>query len=112
MCGGGVAPLMQKVGYVVVEGDIIVCLLVLSRLCYTSGIVFGLPVGGPSKLMGILEEEDGGIHPFRPSFRSIECTLLALAATPLQWNDSMGMVQYLFHVVYKTVCAPPPISLV
>ena len=61
MCGGGLAPRTQGVGCVVVVGDVIVCLLVL-----TIGIVCGLPVGLwwlveiPLR-MGLLEEEDGAV---------------------------------------------------
>ena len=91
---------MQEVDCVVVEEvwwnviDVIVNLLVLTRLCCTIGIVCGrLPVVGQNFL------ENGRMvwcccgcvlaPPFWPSFRSIEhikCTLLALAATPLQWT--------------------------
>ena len=87
---------MQEVDCVVVVGewwnvnDIIVCLLVLSRLCCTSGSVCGLPVGFRWSVnifwrMGVLEEQDdalGVICPW-PSFRSIgyiKCTLPSLAA--------------------------------
>ena len=51
LCGGGFAPPMQEVGFVVVVvvwwnvTDVIVWLLVLSRMCCTSGIVCGLPMG-------------------------------------------------------------------
>ena len=47
---------MQEVGCEVVVGDIIVCLLVLSRLCST---VCGLPV--VSWRMGVLDEQDGAV---------------------------------------------------
>ena len=70
--GGGFAPRMQELGCVVVVGvwwnviDVIVCLLVLSRLCCTSGIVCGLPVGFRwsvkiSWRMGVFEKQDGAV---------------------------------------------------
>ena len=49
---------MQEVGCVIVMGvwwnviDVIVCLLVLSWLCCTSGIVCELAFGGRSKFLG------------------------------------------------------------
>ena len=63
---------MQVVGCVVVVGvwwnatDIIVWLNVLSRLCCTIGIVFGLSVGFRwsvriSWRIGLLEEQDGAV---------------------------------------------------
>ena len=47
LCGGGLAPPTQEVGSVVVVGvwwNVIVCLLVLTRLCHTISTVCGLPV--------------------------------------------------------------------
>ena len=44
----------------------------------------------------------------------VKCTLPALAATPLQLNESK-VIFYLmdvYHELYKVICAPPPISLV
>ena len=67
MCGGGFSPPTQKIGHVVMVGvwwnviDVLVCLLVLSRLCCTSSIVCEIPVGlvKISRRKGILEEQDG-----------------------------------------------------
>ena len=47
LCGDGFAPPMQLCGWNVID---IVCLLVLSRLCCTIGIVCGLPVVGQNFL--------------------------------------------------------------
>ena len=50
LCEGGVAPPTQEVSCVIVIGvwwngtDVIVCILMLSRLCYVSGNVCGLLV--------------------------------------------------------------------
>ena len=50
LCGGGVAPPTQGVGGAIVLGvwcsgtDVIVCILMLSRLCCVSGNVCGLSV--------------------------------------------------------------------
>ena len=45
LCGGGFVPPTQEVVVVGVVIDVIVCLLVLSKLWCTIGIVCGLPVG-------------------------------------------------------------------
>ena len=76
----------------------IVCLLVLSRLCCTIGIVCGLPVGFRwsveiSFRTGLLKEQDGAVVgvfwplssvPASGPLSVLKYTLLALAATPLQ----------------------------
>ena len=94
-CGGGVGPPTKEVGCVIVMGnvvDVMVCLSLLSRLCCNSGIVCGLLVGfqlsvKTSRRMGALEQYDGAVVGVSWPLQSIEymkCTLLALAATPLQ----------------------------
>ena len=96
LCGGGVVPPTQEVGRAIVlcsGTDIIVCVLMLSRLCCVCGNVRGLPAGFQlsvkfSLKTGVLKEQDGaalGIlaPPFWPSFWYIKVTL---AATPLQWT--------------------------
>ena len=118
---GELAPPTQEVGCVVVVWwnviDVIVCLLVLTRLCCGSGIVYGLPV--VVKIywrMGLLEERDGAVVGV---FWSIKCTLPALyscnspAVDVIEWE--WLVIFYLVdvcHVVYKVICGPPPISLV
>ena len=53
---------MQEVGSVVVVGNVIDVILVLTRLSCTIGIVCGLPVVGRiSWRMGCLEVQDGGV---------------------------------------------------
>ena len=47
--------------------------------------------------------------------QSIECTLSALAATAdvIEWEWLVTFyLMDVFHVVYKVICAPSPISLV
>ena len=81
---------MQEVGCVVVVGvwwnviNVIVCLLVLTRLCCTIGIVCGLLVGYQwsveiSWRMGLLAEEDGAVFWPLPS---------GLASSPLSILDA------------------------
>ena len=90
LCGGSVAPPTQEVGRTIVLGvwwsgtDIIVCILILLRLCCVSGNVCGLPVGfrwsvNFSWRVGVLEEQDGvvlGVYWPLPSdldsFQSLE----------------------------------------
>ena len=79
LCGGGLAPPTQEVGCVVVVIDVIVCLLVLTRLCCTT--VCGLP---EAKFLREWTWWCCGCVLAPP----IKCTLPALAATPLQWNES------------------------
>ena len=105
LCGVGVAPPTQEVGCAIVLGvwwkgtDLIVCILMLSRLCCDSGNVCGLPVGFCGKSIFFDWEWASGWCYFGspPSFRSLEYskwTLLALAATPLQhtWLNGRGWI--------------------
>ena len=103
MCAGGVAPPTQEVGRAIVlwvwwsGTDVIVCILMLSRLCCVSGNVCGLPVGFRwsvkfSLRTGVLEEQDGVVFgvswPLPSSHWST--SLPALGATPLQQTRLNG----------------------
>ena len=110
LCGGGFAPPTQEVDCVVVVGvwwNVIVCLLVLTRLYCTIGIVCGLLVGFRQSVkiswwMGILEEQDGAVvgvfwpRPASGPLSIIKCTLPALAVTLLQrtWLNGYFLVVY------------------
>ena len=52
--------------------NVIVYLLVLSRLCCTSGIVCGLLVGFCQNFLDVLEQDGEVVVVFWPIFRSIE----------------------------------------
>ena len=101
LCGGGLALPTQEVGCV--------------GVCHCVGFVCALPVGfwlsvEISWRMGPLEEQACSC-PSLPA-QSIEYIKCTFPATPLQWTWLWLVNFYLFHVVYKVICAPQPISLV
>ena len=99
LCGDGLAPPMQEVSCVVMVGH--VCLLVLTRLCCTIGFVCGLPVVVQNFLENGPPWGTGWCCCACPSLPEyIECTLPALAATPLTplqrtWSNESGWLSFI-----------------
>ena len=97
----------SALSWVIMMGDVMVCLLMLLRLCCNSGIVCGHSVVSQKLL------ENGhtvlwvclGPSLLFQSIEYIKCILPAHtpAADMIKWVN--------LDVVYEVICAPPPISL-
>ena len=95
MCGGGLAPPTQEVGR-----NVIVCAVLYYWHClWTSG--GNILENGPGAVVGMFPSgpASGPLNILNAHFRPHPCR---------EWL----VIFYLFHVVHKVICAPPPISLV